>query len=365
LEEFVTTVGKNDKDYVPVLNTSESYIYYPTGSPSLLAGYAAGAAAAGTKAAPADLFGIRQYKSAESLMIDWTNAGYINTTGTVDDTKFGVAFVKGDYSMLAKYEKDYYVKIYKNATFTNEEVYNSMYSVGAYTKDVSRCMEIIKELTVNEELRNTFQYGAKNIHYEIDDATGYVNIISDAYVMDPINTGNQFKLWINNSMSESEIALAQNGWELAKQHNLKTAVSPYLGFMIQPEPDVAEEKDTAAAPADGAAAAPADAAAADAVQYMSAKDILAGLDALSADYFAKLKSYKSTATAPAATADGTAAAGTETAASGTEAYIDQLAAEIDANEFMIAALDTENPNSPLSQYTAWYDAMYPPATPAA
>ncbi len=370
LEEFVETVGTQEKDYVPVLNTSESYIYYPTGSESVFAGYAAGAAAAGTKAAPGNLFANRQFKNAASLMINWTNAGYINTTGTVEDTKFGVAFVKGDYSLLEKYEEDYYVTLYKNAAFENKDVFDSMYAVGAYTKNVARCMEVIKYLTINDELRNTFQYGAKNIHYEIDEITGLVNIISDEYVMDPIHTGNQFKLWANSSMTETESAYAANNWELAKLHNFNTAVSPYLGFIIKPEP----EPDPDAKPAEPEPAAEPAAGeteeAAEVVEFMKVEEILAGLEELSAEYFEKLYSFKGPYNTQVETV-ATDADGNETVTAedvvieDAAAHIDLLAAEIDENQYMIAAVDEANEFSPLMQYTNWYNAMYPPAEPAA
>jgi hypothetical protein len=354
LDEFITTVGTEEPAYTPVLNTPGFYTYYPTGSQSLLAGYAAGKPAAGTKAAPGNLFANSQYKTAQAFVLNWQNAGYIKTTGTIDDTKFGVAFVKGDYSLLEKYEEDYYVKIYKNAAFTNDEVFNSMYAVGAYTKNVARCMEIITALTINEELRNTFQYGVENVHYEIDIDTGYVNILSDEYTMNPLYTGNMFKMWINNSMTEAELTLAANNWELAKQHNFNTAVSPYLGFIIKPEP----EPDPKKAAADEEEAE-------EAVEYMPVEDILAGLEALSAEYFAKLGDYKGEYTENVETVtvdeNGVETTTTEQVTIDAKAYIEKLAAEIDENEYMIAALDTENPNSPLSQYTAWYDALYPPA----
>ncbi|MHB1151238.1 MAG: hypothetical protein ACYCWE_07430 [Eubacteriales bacterium] len=355
LQEFVETVGTQEKSYVPVLNTSDTYIYYPTGSRSVFAGYAAGASSAIVKAAPGNLFANKQFKTTASLMIDWTNAGYINTTGTVEDTKFGVAFVKGDYSLLEKYEEDYYVTLYKNATFENKDVYDSMYAVGAYTKNVSRCMEVIKYLTINDDLRNTFQYGAKNIHYEIDDITGTVNIISDEYVMDPVNTGNQFKLWINNAMTESELALAANNWELAKLHNFNSAVSPYLGFTIKPEPEPdPDEEPKVVTNEEG-----------EVIEFMALEDILAGLEDLSDEYFDKLYSFKGEYNDQIETvttdADGVETVTVEDVVVDIAAHIDILAEEIKNNEYMIAALDAANEFAPLSQYTAWYNVLFPPA----
>lgn len=358
LQEFVETVGTQEKNYIPVLNTSDTYIYYPTGSKSVFAGYAAGASAVIAKAAPGNLFANKQFKTTASLMINWTNAGYINTAGTIEDTKFGIAFVKGDYSLLEKYEKDYYVTLYKNATFENKDVYDSMYAVGASTKNVARCMEVIKYLTINDELRNTFQYGAKNVHYEIDDATGLVNIISDEYAMDPVNTGNQFKLWANSSMTESEMALAANNWEIAKLHNFNSSVSPYLGFTIKPEP----EPDPDAKPAEPEPAAE---DTGEVVEFMAVEDILAGLESLSTEYFDKLNSFKGEYNDQIDTvttdADGNETITTEEVVVDIGTYIDMLAEEINNNEYMIAALDEANAFSPLSQYTAWYNILFPPA----
>jgi len=355
LEEFVETVGTKEKSYVPVLNTSDTYIYYPTGSKSVFAGYAAGASPAIVKAVPGNLFANKQFKTTASLMIDWTNAGYINTTGTVEDTKFGVAFVKGDYSLLEKYEDDYYVTLYKNATFENKDVYDSMYAVGKYTKNVSRCMEVIKYLTINEDLRNTFQYGAENIHYEIDDITGIINILSDEYVMDPLHTGNQFKLWVNSSMTESELALASNNWEIAKLHNFNSAVSPYLGFTMKPEPEPDPDKEPKVITNEDG----------EVIEFMAFEDILAGLESLSAEYFNKLNSFKGEYNDQieivTTDADGVETVTYEDVVVDIAAHIDILAEEIKNNEYMIAALDTANEFSPLSQYTAWYNVLFPPA----
>ncbi len=345
LSDFINTVADKEQGYTPLLNTTESYIYYPTGSKSVFAGYLSGVNGAGVAATPRNLFGLRQYKSAENMLYELNMAGNIGTGEITEDSKFGVAIVKGDYTLKEKYEDDYYVVSYKHPVFDNNEVFSSMYAVGSYTKNVSRCMQIIESFTTDEKLRNIFQYGAENVNYEINSITGIVDILNNDYIMNPLYTGNMFKLWINNQMTEETLALANNGWENAKLQNLDSTVSPYLGFTITDEPvvDPKEEKSGEEASEEENE---------EAVEYMKVADILKGLEVLSDEMFAKAQSFKP---GRITTEDGESF---EVAT--LSEYYDVLATEIEDNEYFIAATDTENPNSPISQYNTWYTTLYGP-----
>ena len=144
-----------------------------------------------------------------------------------DPTKveeFGVGVISGDASVLADYEEDYYVKIYQAPLFTVEEVYNSMFAVSTYTKDVSRSMEIITALNTDPELRTILQYGVEDIHWRVNpENTEVIDVISDDYKMNLVETGNVY-------MTYPAPGVSREYWEYGKVQNLAAQVDPFLGF---------------------------------------------------------------------------------------------------------------------------------------
>ncbi len=343
----------------------ESYLYYPMNSRSVLAGYAAGKLGEGASATPKNVFAVRQYKLAESSLLGWEKDGDYVKADSIEGKEFGVAFVAGDYALRDKYEEDYYVVTYKYPNFENSEAYAGMYAVGAYTKNTSRCMEVITLLTVNEEFRNIFQYGVENEHYEIDEYTGELRSISGDYKMNPLYTGNQFKLWQNGDMSEEELELSANKWAAAKLQNAEMSISPYLGFVmttVTPEPDEEEEtKKPAASSSDEGE----DEETEETLETIALEEILKGLKELDEKYFAKLAAYKPGTYTSTLVKDLAGAEDEESAPykvytiTSIEEYIDMLAEELAAEPVYIQATYKGNPLAPATQFTTWYSELHP------
>jgi hypothetical protein len=184
-----------------------------------------------TNLAPSSLLANEQYVNFLSRLRDFRKAGYIQKGDYYEfdsESKTAAAFVKGDASMKAKYEAEgYYVITYANPYATAEERPGTMFCVSAHTKNVSRCMDIVTALQTVPSFRNTFQYGVDALHYIEDEYTGEVTVLSDAYSMNPADTGNLFLLKPNAAWDDSLKALAADNWALAKQQNRDTVISPY------------------------------------------------------------------------------------------------------------------------------------------
>ncbi len=140
-------------------------------------------------------------------------------------TEFGVGVIEGDPSVLEKYEEDYYIHVYETPTFTTDDIYGAMFGVSAYTKSLSRAMEIIKCLNTDPELRTILQYGVENKHWQISDKDeNVIDIISKDYKMNLYETGNVY-------MTYPAAGKPMSDWDYAKEMNLEAKVTPMLGFM--------------------------------------------------------------------------------------------------------------------------------------
>ncbi len=143
------------------------------------------------------------------------------------DKNVAAAFLKGDVTLPAKYEENYYVIPYSMPVM---EDLGTVFCVSKYAAESARCLEVINLLQTNVDYRNTFQYGVEDVHYYVDDYTGIIDIVSKDYNMNPADTGNMFLLKENSDMDEKTKALCANNWELAKQQYREMVVSPYFLF---------------------------------------------------------------------------------------------------------------------------------------
>lgn len=141
-----------------------------------------------------------------------------------------VKFVKGDSTVLEKYEDEYYSVIVEYPTASSDDIYSHMFGVCTYSRSLDRSMQVITYLNTNSEFRNILQYGVENKHYKmnVDEDTGdtTLEIIGDAYVMDIYATGNAFIAYPEPGMSEDI-------WERGKVQNRGSLVNPLLGFNIE------------------------------------------------------------------------------------------------------------------------------------
>ena len=140
--------------------------------------------------------------------------------------EFGVGVVTGDPSIIDEYGDEYYVSVYKTPSFSAEDIYDNMFAVSTYTKNVSRSMEIITALNTDPELRTILQYGVEDQHWRINEENpDVIDIISDDYKMNILETGNVY-------MTYPAAGVSKDVWEYGKTQNLATQISPYYGFKL-------------------------------------------------------------------------------------------------------------------------------------
>ena len=165
-----------------------------------------------------------------------TKAYYENTEGyiTTDaDAAYAVRVVEGGLAEKQKAEADGYTVIQmEGPTLRNEDVYSSMFAVGANTVSVKRSMEIIACINTDEEVRNLLQYGIRDVNYTLSTTRidgleyPYVTLLAgNGYHMDVAKTGNQFLAYpvgIENAQQ----------WAAAKVQNLELAKDPCLGVHL-------------------------------------------------------------------------------------------------------------------------------------
>lgn len=147
--------------------------------------------------------------------------------GVIDNgEEFAVGVVKGNHEDIAKYEEDYHVFIHGVPVATEEDVFESVFCVSKYTKDISRSMEIITYLNTNEDVRTILQYGVEGYHWEKEtnaDGEEVIDILRDDYVMNIVDTGNVYLTYPGEGIPKSY-------WEHSKQQNIDCAMNPYFGF---------------------------------------------------------------------------------------------------------------------------------------
>ncbi|MBQ3101047.1 MAG: hypothetical protein IJC50_08665 [Clostridia bacterium] len=323
LEEYVEDVNALNPDYIPVLDTYGvgTLSISMLGKESVFGSYVNYGAKPETNAMPKNLLEVSTFRRELAFIHDKTVSGdWVNGEFT-EDTKAAAVFLKGDSTVPEVYGDDYYVNVYKYPSATNENVFASMYAVSTYSKSVTRCMQIIEYMVTNHDFRNTFQYGMRDVNYSLD-KDNFVTILNDEYVMDPMYTGNQFILYQNDRMTEQELALSANDWELAKKQNSELVASPYLGFSALTTEVLFEDTEGMTES-----------------EYSTA-EMLKEVEKLSDEYMAKIDQYDSYVAANGAISY--------------EDYLKMLGSEMKSNVYLKAALSAKYTNSPFARYVAWY-----------
>ena len=158
---------------------------------------------------------------------------YLTTDSDPDfEEKTAVRVVKGGLEERAKLEAaGYTVLTVKAPRATDESVFGNMFSIGAFTVDNVRCMEIITYLNTNAEFRNLVQYGIEDVNYTLESVKCQDGVTrkyakmteSNVYAMDINTTGNVFVAYPN---SEEAVML----WEHGKVQNEDAAAYPTVGM---------------------------------------------------------------------------------------------------------------------------------------
>jgi len=331
LEEFINDVNTLNPEYTPVLDTYgvDTLSLSMLAGESLFGSYVGYNAQHETNAMPRNLLSVSRFRRELDYVRTLKLAGDWVEGEMSEDPKAAAIFLKGDSTLPEKYADEYYVNVYKYPTATNENVFNSMYAVSTYSKSLTRCMQIIEYMVTNKDFRNTFQYGMRDVNYSID-KDDFVTILNDEYVMDPIYTGNQFIMYQNDRMTEAELALSANDWELAKKQNTEMAASSYLGFSALTTEVIFDDTEGMSES-----------------EYSTA-EMLNQVQQLSDEYLAKIEGYDA-----------------YVAANGAISYLDyleMLGNEMSANPYLKAALSNKYTNSPFARYVAWYKFNFKDAT---
>ncbi len=164
------------------------------------------------------------YTNLYTFLRQLDDLGYVGD-GTLDEGEyFAVGVLEGDAALAKEYEDEYYVRIHETPMCTEDDVFSAMFCVSAYTKNLSRAMEILTYLNTRKDLRTILQYGVEGVHWEYEDDTHEtIRIISDDYKMELNETGNVYMTYPGEGRS-------MEYWELEKQQNLDSKSHPYIKF---------------------------------------------------------------------------------------------------------------------------------------
>lgn len=173
---------------------------------------------------------------ANGFTFDYTNVEKtFNNTDEVaaafQQNDFVIGYINGPKSVETIIEDehknalDVVAKVTNNVTDYNNFC-DSMFCVGKpalynNSERLTRCMEILQLMQTNKEFRNIFQYGVEGTHYtqfggdEITPIQG--DKLETQYYMNPEYTGNMFLLYPSTAWDKEDLAMAENGWALAKE----------------------------------------------------------------------------------------------------------------------------------------------------
>ena len=223
-KEFIEVVGANESvtPYAGIREPIGINYFTADGSKSVVGNMVSPTAVAGEGGGPGSLFSSRMWTTYIKLMKEIESNNWLGSETPKATDNFAVGIVQGEWADVDGFEDNYYVKVLQNPQGTTENMYNGMFAVSTYTKNVARSMEILTYLNTRSDLRNLFGYGVEGVHYELD-KDGVVKKLSNDYNMKLEYTGNTFIAYPPEGTSADV-------WEVAKLHNLDLVMSPWFGF---------------------------------------------------------------------------------------------------------------------------------------
>jgi putative aldouronate transport system substrate-binding protein len=185
-----------------------------------------------------NIFALKAYVNTTQMMKELKERGYIGKNP--DALDFGVGVVKGTAKDLLKYgvkfdaegkviadESKYYVNVLSQPRATTEDVYEAMFAVSTYTKDVRRSMEIIQLINTDPTFRTILQYGVEGVHWKVDESSPssdpYIKLLRDDYNMKLVETGNVF-------ITYPEEGVPMSYWVDGQNQNLDSILDPFIRF---------------------------------------------------------------------------------------------------------------------------------------
>ncbi len=222
--ELIADIGANEPGVAPVLSYADPVnLHYWLGNNdmAIIASYVPTQATLGSRTVMRSIFDTASFTEHMLLMQRCEDNGWF-AADPANTEDFGVAIMKGGYDLVEKYSDAYSVKVLTYPTLEEENVYESMFAVTAYTENFDRAMEVLTLINTTVEAKNILQYGVADLHYELDDDGNFVRL-NDDYSMNNLYTGNAFLAYPDENMS-AEI------WENAKAANRDSRISPYYGL---------------------------------------------------------------------------------------------------------------------------------------
>lgn len=231
--EFVDDVAKYEKDVTPVCGdlalTNIRYMSIDketldfTDERSVVAGHVSSVAGYSTRISFGNMFSRRQITDQLITIADFRDKGYIKKDA--DPSKpFAISVMKGTRDLVNQYGEDYEMIVLENPMAYESTLYEGMFGVSSYTKDLTRSMEIVTYINTNKELRNLIQYGIEGVNYVINE-DGTLTRLNNTYMMDIKKTGNSF-------IAYPEEGMPADAWESGKLQNLDARLDPMHGFTL-------------------------------------------------------------------------------------------------------------------------------------
>lgn len=228
--KFLKAVKEGEPDVAPMLEKVEEapgIVGLFSNEKTIFGTYLSNTSVVGIKTEPKNLLSTWQYTDHYVYMKQYERNGYFAENPT-SDTRFGLAVMTGDESLLEELGDKYIVNELEKPIATSETTGDYMLAISSYSQASERCMEIISYLNTNAEFRNLLQYGIEGENYKIDGDSGKLVRLNQEYMMDIYATGNAFIAYPEEDM-ELDV------WEKAMATNRSTLVSPYLGFIFEKE----------------------------------------------------------------------------------------------------------------------------------
>ena len=195
----------------------------------------------GTSGEAVNPFAASNAKDHFELMYEWRMAGYFTTAKTAftEDSTYEEMMVAapedadadwfmtvrdGSYYDIEKWENEgYYVVTHKSPEYTTENSLKTFYGISVNTKHKDRCMEILKMMTTEPELKNLLQYGIEGVHYTVNEDKATITRSSNDYIMDFYGTGNTFIGYVPEEYGANYISQALELSKVAK-------INGFIGF---------------------------------------------------------------------------------------------------------------------------------------
>ncbi len=355
LKEYFTAVRTYcDPDIKMLYNLPESNMVHFTENFSFFGGYDSGAPEANTGTPPRNALANSNFQAYLKDCNAYREAGYVtegDKYAIPEGEVYAAAFLTGGPEIVEKYGDEYHVVTYAQPKASSYDLYGSIFCVGAYSEVPETCMEIISLLTTDAELRNVLQYGRLNVTYTEDEDTGMVTPITDTDAIwdpDPLYTGNQFLLKQSTTMTERELELSANNWEVGKQLNAGMVLDFYaktafqyvtaetLKYRYENDLDENLEKDEEGNPV----LTLEEYIAAYEAKYLYTADWLKQIEEYSAKKWEELNSFVPGEIDPETGEEITF-----------EMHMNKIIKEVGGYTVMTDAGGTKNPDSPSSQYT--------------